>query len=104
MNFHSKLNLEQEEPMTDPKLMVTMTVMVTSTPNTMVHGKHSPKLPQLLLHKTQSTQTNFHSKLNLEQEELTIDPKLTVTTMETVTSTPNTTDNGKHEQFTLVIK
>ena len=103
-SFHSMLSPDQEELMTDPKPTVTTMVMVTSTPNTMVHGKHSPKPPHLLLHKTQSTQMSFHSKPTPEQEELTIDPKLTVTTTETVMLTPNTMDNGKYEQFTLVIK
>ena len=101
---HSMPSLDQEELTIDPKLTVTMTVMVTSTLNTMVHGKHSPKLPQFLLHKTQSIQMSFHSKPNQEQEELTIDPKLMVTMTETVMLTPKTMEDGKHELLTLLIK
>jgi len=39
MNFHSKLSPEIELLMIDPKLMVTMTAMVMSTPSMTDHGK-----------------------------------------------------------------
>ena len=39
MNFHSKPSPETESPTTDPKHTNITTVMVTSTPNTMAHGK-----------------------------------------------------------------
>merc|ERR1712127_207613 len=71
--------------------------MVTLTPNMTVHGKSHPllKLHQSPPLKTQSTQMNFHSRPSLEQEENTIDPKHSNITMEMVTLTPNTMDNGK---------
>ena len=108
-NYHSRPSLEIESHMIDPKLTdITIKIQVTLTPSMMVNGKvldPSPKQPHLPLHKTHCTPTSSHSKLSPETESPTTDPKLTDTTIKIlVTSTPNTMDNGKHEQFTLVIK
>ena len=97
MSFHSKLFLEKDKHMTDPKLTDIMTVMVTSTLNTMDNGKvlSLRLIPlHLLPHKTHSTPTNFHLKPSPEKDKPMTDPKPTDTTMVTVMSTPNTMDNG----------
>jgi len=98
MSFHLKLSLDLEELMIDPKLMDIMMEMVTSTLNTMDPGKYSPKRKLLhsLPHRTHFTLTSSHSMPSLDQEELTIDPKLTVTMTVMVTSTLKTMDHGKH--------
>ena len=94
-SFLSRPSPEQELLMTDPKPTDIMTEMVTPIPNTMVHGKEPLlKQPHLPPHKTQSTPTNSHSRPSPEQEVLMTDPKLTPTTMETVTLTPNTMVHG----------
>jgi len=93
---HSRLSPEIEFIMTDPKLMDTTTVMVTSTPKTMEDGKLNPllKLLHLQPHKTQSTPTNFHSRPSPEIESITTDPKLTVTTTVMVMLTPKMMEDG----------
>jgi len=99
MSFHSKLSPEIELHMTDPKLTVTMTVMVTLTPSMMDHGKELSPNKRLLhsqLHRTHCTPTSFHSRPFLETESPMIDPKLTDITIRIwVTLTPNTMVNGK---------
>jgi len=83
--------------MIDPKLTVTMTVMVTLTPSMMDHGKELLLKPHhSLLHKPHCTLMNFLSRLSLETELLMTDPKLMDTTIKIwVMSTPNTMDNGQ---------
>jgi len=81
--------------MTDPKLSLITMEMVTLTINMMEDGKHFHKLLQLLLHRTQNTQMNYHLMLDLELESAMIDPRLSHITMEMVTLMINTMVDGK---------
>jgi hypothetical protein len=96
MSFHSRPTPEQEENTIELKLTAITMVPATRTPNTMVHGLvlHNKKPPHLLPHKTHYTPMSFLSKPSPEQEENTIEPKLTVTTMVPATRTPNTMVHG----------
>jgi len=96
MSFHSKPSPEQEENTIELKLTAITMVPATRTPSMMVHGLvlHNKKPPHLLPHKTHYTPMSFLSKPSPEQEENTIEPKLTVTTMVPATRTPNTMVHG----------
>ena len=84
--------------MIDPKLTDITMEMVTLTLKMMEDGKLNPllkeKLPHLLLHRTQSTPMNFHSRPSPEIELHTIDPKLMDIMMVMVTLIPNTINHG----------
>jgi len=106
MNFHSRLFLEIEFLMIDPKLINIMTEMVMLILKTMDHGKHLCKCkeiqPQFQPHKTQNTPMNFLSRLCPEIEYLMIDPKPTDIMMAMVTSTPNMMVHGKELKLHLL--